>query len=873
MDGYHLCSIFFLMSSLAPPSSEALSKTLDWYWSQGRLRSGEYALPRGSWLDQLYKATSIVGRDVAPRPTLAVWGPSQAGKSTLLASYLDDGKEQPSPCLTWDDAKPVTFIGRGVKGAVVLNPHNSGADASGCVTRFTLGSSGVIPSHPVTIQLNRAIHIIHSLACGYLSECKTASADGEETYWDRDKIEREFLRKSGSISRGAGREGFELLREVVDVLEILVKSGEPRYKNLGPYWGQLRRDFLESADLTQSEESVLHFASNILWDGSSTLSSLLHRLRTRLVSLGWEGREVRCTMEVAALLLDIDTFRHANSGDSGPHGERVRAAISTLGYRQQGNFILVEIGAASPAVSGEAFGDFQALVRELVVPLRIPPSRRTEPFFQLIAKADLLDFPGVALKDSQNNQLNVIDLAAVGERDPRLLTTVIKRGKTASIVMGYASELAIDAFALLVRSQTYPARPEQLRLGIEHWWRSIKPSFDPSGSASGPPPLPLSLCLTFFGKFLNNAGQIANDKGFTPVFRDMLSPLAPLDRTSNTLFFATTYKDFLDGGAIQLGQAELRAAVEKIRQDPAFTEKFSHPDSVKSLDRMVSDPDGGVTHFFEVQTSLIGSSRRMECLQLLRTDQRSELERLIRSSLPSGNDLSGKQAAIVQAVCLGIQENLSQWSIQLPAHLAQFREIEDATSLMSYWIRSLTGVVGHDLQPIPLGYAQLNREAKEAYLDNCFLRWREAAITRLRSVRGFNWSCLGLRDEQETNLLLRFLSEGRDRSDLREWILDEMGHVEELPKSSALREQLAVALGNFIRTGRVIGGSRPPAEPPQPRMIRYVRWENDQSSFEESPHHVAVIAPFLAMLGELKPPKTKRPTQPGDAELAAIWNI
>lgn len=859
------------MSSLASPSPEALKKTLDWYWSQGRLRAGDHALPRGSWLDQLYRATSIVGRNVSTRPTLAVWGPSQAGKSTLLASYLDDGKDRPSPCLTWDEAKPVNFIGRGVKGAVVLNPHNSGADASGCVTRFTQGSAGVIPTHPVTIQLNRPIHIIHSLACGYLSECKTANADGQETYWDRDRVEREFLRKSGGASKGAGREGFELLREVVDVLEILVKSGYPRYKNLGPHWSQLRRDLLESSDLAQSEESVLHFAANMLWDGSSTLSSLLHRLRTRLVALGWEGREVRCTMEVAALLLDIDTFRHATGGDSGPHGERVRAAISKLGYREQGNFILVEIGAASPSVAGEAFGDFQALVRELVVPIRIPGPRRGEPFFQLITKADLLDFPGVALRDSQNNQLNAIDLSAVGERDPRLLTTVIKRGKTASIVMGYASELAIDAFALLVRSQTYPARPEQLRLGIEHWWRSIRPGFDPS--SSGPPPLPLSLCLTFFGKFLNSAGQIASDKGFAPVFRDMLSPLAPLDRTSNTVFFATTYKDFLDGGTIQLNQEDLRAAVDKIRQDPAFVEKFSHPHSVKSLDRMVSDADGGVTHFLEVQSSLIDSSRRMECLQSLRDDQRAELERLIRASLPSGDDMAGRQAAVVQAVCRGIQENLAQWSLQLPAHLAQFREIEDATSLMSFWIRTLLGVSGHDLEPIPLGYAQLNRESKEAYLDNCLLRWREAAITRLRSVKGFNWSCLGLKDEQEANLLLRFLAEGRDRSELREWILDEMGHVEELPKSSALREQLAVALGNFVRTGRVVGGVRPPSESPQPRMLRYVGWENDQASHEESPHHVAVVAPFLAMLRELPPPRTKRPAQPGDAELAAIWNI
>jgi hypothetical protein len=190
---------------------------------------------------------------------------------------------------------------------------------------------------------------------------------------------------------------------------------------------------------------------------------------------------------------------------------------------------------------------------------------------------------------------------------------------------------------------------------------------------------------------------------------------------------------------------------------------------------------------------------------------------------------------------------------------------------MSYWIRTFLGVNEADLDTLPLGYAQLNREAKDAYVDLCFLRWRESAIVRLKTSHGFNWSCLGLQGEQEAMALLRFLSDGRDRKPFQDWLLDELGHIEDEPRASTLREQVAVALGNFIRTGQVTGRGRRSVENPQESLLRYVEWENDQTSYVESPHYVAVICPFLEMLRELPAPKTKRSPQPGDAELAAIW--
>ena len=81
---------------------EHYDNLLDWYWSEGLERNKHCAdltrpdliLPSDSWTWKLYEAKRKfknakegLGRN---KPALAIWGPSQAGKSTLLARYLDD---------------------------------------------------------------------------------------------------------------------------------------------------------------------------------------------------------------------------------------------------------------------------------------------------------------------------------------------------------------------------------------------------------------------------------------------------------------------------------------------------------------------------------------------------------------------------------------------------------------------------------------------------------------------------------------------------------------------------------------------------------------------------------------------------------------
>lgn len=848
-----------------------IAQIKDWYWRQGRLRQGSYSLPRGTWLDTLYGAAEVLGRDAASRKVLAVWGPSQSGKSTLLADSLDSGEGQPSAALTWEPANPVTFINRNLEGAVILNPHNNGSDASGCVSRYTLGGPEVLPSHPVVVRLNSEANLIHSLACGYLSECRSAISGGARTFWDKGRIEKEFLGPVSAASIQASRPAFELLRAVVDVLELFVlASEEARYANLRGEWSALRQALLEHPDLSQSEHAAIAFAAKVFWDGSAVVTEVYGRLAARLREFGWHGKTVHCTMSVASLLLDIDTFKHVAGAQQDPHAVRVAQRVGSLGFQVSGEHILISEQGASPLISGLAFGDFQALVRELVIPVKIPSTRAEQPFYKLLRESDLLDFPGVALATTSANASALLDLKAVQSADPALLTVVLKRGKTASIVMGYAKEVSIDAFALLVRSQVYPAKPDQLVNGILQWWRCVRPDFDPTSGV--PSPMPLSVCLTFFGQVMNELAQVMTDKGLDTIFKGMLQPLAPLDRKGVATFFATTYKSFLAAGKINIDGAKLESTASKIRKDASFRELFASPLSQGAFEAMLREEDGGVGYFFEQQIALLGQSSRRASLLVLQHKALKDIQDRVRQAIPDGESPTLAQKRIIGAVKDTVTNKLQSWKSSMPSSLLEFPDVEDATSVYAYWIRTMIGVESDDLEPVPLGFHGLNLQAKEQYPSNQWTRWRARALKRVKACKGFDWPLLGLQGENEADLLLRRLSEGRACAELAAWLRDELGHVSDDYKAKALREQLAIAMGNVIRHGSVYPPAVNRGADPRRQMDLFVGWEVDQSDFRHSPHYVFGIAPFLAMLEALPVGNVGRPAQPGDDELQAIWN-
>ena len=857
-----------------------MKRLIDWYWSHGQKRKGEHRLPRGTWLDDVY---GIVRRreilrqldsDQGSRHALGIWGPSQSGKSTLLARYLDRdrGTSQSSPCLTWDSSCRVSFLhydGRPAD-AVVLNPYNHGSDASGCVSRYVSAAGVRHPKHPVRIRFNSPSQIMHALACGYLSECRSANEEGTTTFWDREKVDSVFLGERLAAGATINREAYELMRELMQIVELFIASRELRYANLAPHWASVRNDFLECSTALDSVDKVIQVACRLLWDDAPAISQVFGRLREKSVRFSslMKG-DVHCSYQIASLLLDIDTYSRSLQADGNADDVRVRGAVSRIGMVGDGSGdSLIECGTPHPEFAGPAFGDFQALVRELVIPVRSPAGTKDE-FFSLIETSDILDFPGVALQDSNATAASLLDVTSLPSTDPLWLTRVFKRGKTASMVLGYAQEVAIDAFALLVKAQTFPAKPQQITAGIEHWWQCVDRHFNPEASTrTTKTPLPLSICLTFFASVINAQAQIKAKGGMGAVFEGMLGKLKPLTIHGNSEVFATTYKDFTHvGGAIQGDPASIRQAADFIKDDASFRRTFASETSRQSFDRMLEDADGGVGFFLQQQLAAVNSSRRRSKLSEIDAADRARLGELIEEAIPSGDDVGAMQRRVLKQASDAIRTNLQDWAERVPRERTLF-ETEDATSLYSFWIRQLTYVQEEDLQPLPLSYAKMTSEMRKNYVEAIWGSWKASVLKRMQQVRGFDWSVLGLNGEAEALVLLRLLSEQTPTEKLVRWMEKELGFVSSQGESKALRREIAVAMGNIMRKGQLFVPETT-KEDPLVLLQHQVRWEEGELS-EKSPHNLSVIDGFLSVLDGIKPAQSKRPSQPGDEELRSL---
>jgi hypothetical protein len=849
---------------------------IDWYWTHGQQRKGDQKLSRGLWLDSVYgiarRRDNLSQLDAASgkKHALGIWGPSQTGKSTMLARFLDRGRSPASPsspCLTWDPSHQVSFLGYEGKPqeVTVLNPYNNGGDGTGCVTRYVSAMSVPHPGHPVRIRFNSVSHLMHALACGYLSECKSASSD--IVVWNLDMIQDSFLGERLGAGTVVDREAYELMRELMGIVELFISSENVRYYNLRNDWSGIRTSFLESSPALVSVEKVIQVARRLLWDDAPTISDCFDGLRKKSARMRWGSGGVYCSYQVAALLIDIETYRRSLAVAGNEDDARIREAVSRIGMRTVGADTLIECGTASGEVSGREFGAFQALVRELIIPVKSPVGEKG-PFFRLIETCDLIDFPGVARQDGNATSASLLDAGSPSADDTVWLTRVFKRGKTASMVLGYAQEVAIDAFVIMVKAKEFPSKPQQITTGIVHWWNCIDPMFNPLAStATSRPPLPLSICLTFFARVINDKIEIKSGTGLDSVFVEMLNKLSPLTIPGNATLFSTTYKDFASTGGFQGSAKAVADAAGFIRKDPSFQRSFISEESRQSFESMLSDADGGVGYFLEQQLAAINGSKRRAKLSESDAADRKQLVELLEEALPSGDDVGARERRVLKRVLDAVRRNLRDWAVRVPRERSIFA-VEDATSLYGFWIRQLTFVKEEDLAKVPLNYAKQTLQQRRDYVDSIWESWKTSVLKRMVTIHGFDWSVLGLDGEADAHVFLRLLSEQRPSAELVRWLEKELGFISSEAEAKALRRELAVAMGNIMRKGCMLVPAVEGHDPVQ-LLHRQVRWE-DGDADERSPHNIALTDGFLAVVEAIKPAESKRQPQPGDEELRGL---
>jgi hypothetical protein len=520
-------------------SSSALLKksdaVIEWYWAHGVRRDDpRYSVSRGNWLDAVYRvrgtARTISKGESSAKPVMALWGPSQTGKSTLMSGYLDDPEDGlgERSALRWSEGEPVRYVvGKDKSDAVItLNPFNFGSDASGCVSRYVLCDEVPDPEHPVEVTLATETQILHALAVGYLSECEERNAKGEITAWDAEGFKALLDRQqsSGTPTRAA----FEALQQLAETIDLLILSEIRRYSNLASQWnGALRPQMLECEALLGSVQAVEKFAAELLWDSWSSITDSYTKLVAKRRQ--WDSGTLRCSFRTASILLDIDSYKKC------AERPETREKVMSLTVKTRGGVSCVSSisGGTALARDNDDFGLFQGLVWELRIPLRHDVLRARAPMLcDFLEVADLLDFPGVANNYGNATKHKDGDLAG---KPVVMLTEVLKRGKTASIVVTGARSLDIDGFSLLMRLGKFPAQPVQLVAGISSWLRAFGHPWPPHGKA-----MPLNLIMTFCADLVNKVMSAGLRDGLQGCF-DQLKSLGHLADPKVVNALATNY--------------------------------------------------------------------------------------------------------------------------------------------------------------------------------------------------------------------------------------------------------------------------------------------------------------------------------------------
>lgn len=831
--------------------------SIEWYWKFGIQRSDpRYEVSRGTWLDNVYRsrdrARAMLRAEATSKPCMAIWGPSQTGKSTLLSSYLDDPTDNlgERSALKWSDAEPVRFVVGEDKSdrVIVLNPFNFGSDASGCVSRFVLRDSVTDPAHPIEVELATEAQVMHALSVGYVSECEAKNAQKEVTKWNADgfKALLDKQKTSGPMQRAA----FEALQQLAETLDLLILSQLPRYEDLGNHWEKsLRPQMLQTAALLGSVESVEQFAFELLWDSWPSLTQTFKALATkrRQIAQQWGDAPVRASYRTAAVLLDIDSYKKCEEKPE------TRRKVDALTVQVTSDAICIGQSGGNPLVRGsQDFGHFQALVWELRIPLRRDVLRQRAPVLSaFFEKADMLDFPGVA--NSFGNANKHTD-EVVAKSPVIALTEVLKRGKTASIVVTSARNMDIDGFSLLMRLGKFPANPIQLVSGIRSWFQAFGQPWPPHGRA-----LPLNLVMTFSATLVNQVITAGTRDGLQGCF-DQLKSLGYLAEPKTVNALATNYPQFPEGHIVSTPDQQ-KQALEAIIADKAFGERFG--DSAESFREMYAN--GGTDHVFRCLANQAAASRRAAIVAERLAEAATHLHQLILQHTP------GESAAADER-----NRALDAWSEAIAAKLTEPPTSEtdvDSATRLSRYLRAFVNIDPDELDDVPQNAIRLHINVRN-FIEKQFRAWQ--------AKRGDfpHLQMIGLSEGTQATRILSYLIDASDAASVETFFRENLGHLNSRLDGKHARRFLAVQMNNALlnRVKFSPAPHRPIADGDE--SVRTVLEalaiveESHSPEPEQSPHYHTTIYPFLQRLTEIKTfTAGVRPAQAGDTELVAIAKL
>ncbi len=830
---------------------------IKWYWQHGSKREGVHALGRGGWLDPVNR---IIEKNRAikssleeyAKPTMALWGPSQAGKSILLAEFIDSGADDAGngSALSWDKDSPARFSGNLKKCEAVLNPYNKGADASGCVTRFQLAGKVRFEKYPIEIRFATEMEVLLSLAVGYLSETEAKDKEGKEVHFEREDLDECVTKATQGISAGPPNPKiYSLLTELLDVVDVLVDLEESRYANLKGVWESQRGAILNNDILASSEEAVIKLAAELLWDGWENMTKLykrLHEKRAEFEDL-FHHKSVFCSVDIAAIMLNINSA-HQYIIDKG-----VRDIVDSCRV----NRIVDSDGKEAMAITKELegmrlFGDevefalAQGLVSLMVVKLRDDIMQKGNPdVYHLLQKADIVDFPGVANEHKGVDRLSdeKIDIEYTekdGTRALNGLVKVMKRGKTASIVVSSSRNLNIDVFSLLVRMPAgtqYPAHPQQLMNGVSSWFKSMGRKLESGGKLPRNSGLQMNLILTFSATLINLVKESGMGSGLSEVF-DKLQGMGDLADPKVVRPFCVTYPGF-EEGKIRAEMDERKEIIEDIKKDKWFKKLFDG--NAETIDHMAGSDEeyGGRSFLFKSMLRQLESSKRRELLEQQKLDLQRAWQEYMNEALP-GDDLVAKRRTDIEIIVKTLKGKTCDEVQSTAQDILKFQNVD----------------------PSQLNSFPRRRKALDGkFIESQISQWIEAAKREPLQTR------VGFVNSEHRSRILTYLRSRVDQESITELFDDIAVLLESRSGRSECRRLFATFMTSMLYPRQL-----------QHRAVKesvdllegMVKGENS-SDVSKLPYYVAVIAPFIETLEELEDKGAdQRGEQEGDKELQAL---
>ena len=840
---------------IASETFQRASEIVDWYWKLGISRKGLHALSKGEWLRRAYeiakRAEKLKAAAETDRKAIALWGPSQSGKSTFLSHFIDKPHGEFASALQWETTPAIEFQAKGEKGegTIALNPYNQQRDASGCITRFTLRDSPISFSHPVEVVLVTREQLLLSLALGYHSECRK---HGVAVQWNSASV-RELL---GTFRAGGRpeRSDYELLHDVVGAVGHLIHTGIPRYQGLQSDWPTLSAQILESDALAGSPDNIRTFLSKLFWDGDAH-----HRLVTMVVALSkrlaklraMPFRQIAATYEAAAFLLDIDAAAKVN-GDSS----------TNLSYRIHDDLLLLGGGDGTRFDRHDVdFAAFQSLIGELRVPLNRATLEMTAPeVIATLSQVDFVDFPGVSRQDTGGH---LPDIDAMS--DLQLYTQVLKRGKTASVFLSYSENLAIDAVALLTRTNGGVFQPDQLIVGVSAWVRSMGHPWPPREAAP-----PLNIVMTFSARLINEVADDAARGQPTRTLDGVFSWFEKLGHVADPAwarFWAVSYPKFTrDGGLIDRSPEEALAACDTLMKQGQFRSRFGHrPTQLHEMAAASRDPagDGGVLSFISSLADQLAASDLQKRRAALAHEMWAELLEMLRALAPG----DGAASSLVKA-------EFDSWKRGIEAAMKADTDSAVPGATTARAVMDLLTVDPGDLDPLPPNASQ---HTIDAYVRaQIYEKWlpRISISARLFAPAGIATPTAAVK---RATLLADFVS---TFGGLARWIKNNLGDLTRPDECDVSRSFLAAHMSDLLTVGVSRPGHRTHARyeggnsPIQDSLLAFAAEESRETgrpSVERSPHFIGVIAPFFAHLDSISLALgSQREPQAGDVEAAAL---